>query len=70
MANNINLSEMIQTSIKWRIEDAVEQTKKEAKEILDKKIDQIAVDVAIEVQQSQLLRELGQEIRLVIHKQV
>lgn len=61
-----NLKELIAQSIKWRVKDAVDATVEDAKKRLDDRLKQIAVDVAIDIEQNQFINEMAQEIRLVI----
>lgn len=68
MNTQLDLQRLIKANVDRRVKDVIEQTKEEAAKILSSKLDQLAVDLAIEINQSQLVAEMAQEIRLVIVK--
>jgi len=60
------LRNIIEESVNKRVRIAIDDTVEEAKKSLENRLKFIAVDVAIDVNQSSLMEELTQEIRLVV----
>ncbi len=60
------LHEVIQTAVNTEIQFAVKEAVEEAKKNLDAKVEQIAARTAINIQQTELVDSLKNEIKLVI----
>lgn len=60
------LHEVIQTAVNTEIQFAVKVAVEEAKKNLDAKVEQIAARTAINIQQTELVDSLKNEIKLVI----
>lgn len=59
-------NEQIHKLISARVKDAVDSTKEEARKSLNEKLDQIALDVAIDMSQSKIIEEMAEKITFEI----